>query len=193
MNFTLEHLKNETIGDWRIETFEIPENFAKMRNFFIKNPLMKLEGGIYKKLVNKLDGVIMSNTPMEQRTHIKAINKAQGNVLVAGLGLGMYLQNIKDKEEVTSITVVEKSKEVIELVAKYFKDCQKIRIVNEDIFNYTPDIKFDFAFLDIWSDISEDNLVEFNILREKFKEIPEIICWSEDIIELNKLLEESSL
>lgn len=189
MNFTLEHLKNETIGDWRIETFEIPENFAKMRNFFIKNPLMKLEGGIYKKLVNKLDGVIMSNTPMEQRTHIKAINKAQGNVLVAGLGLGMYLQNIKDKEDVTSITVVEKSKEVIELVAKYFKDCQKIRIVNEDIFNYTPDIKFDFAFLDIWSDISEDNLVEFDILREKFKEIPEIICWSEDIIELNKLLE----
>ena len=193
MNFTLEHLKNETIGDWRIETFEIPENFAKMRNFFIKNPLMKLEGGIYKKLVNKLDGVIMSNTPMEQRTHIKAINKTQGNVLVAGLGLGMYLQNIKDKEDVTSITVVEKSKEVIELVAKYFKDCQKIRIVNEDIFNYTPDIKFDFAFLDIWSDISEDNLVEFDILGEKFKDIQEIICWSEDIIELNKLLEESSL
>ncbi|WP_294660699.1 hypothetical protein [uncultured Fusobacterium sp.] len=189
MNFTLEHLKNETIGDWRIETFEIPENFAKMRNFFIKNPLMKLEGGIYKKLVNKLDGVIMSNTPMEQRTHIKAINKARGNVLVAGLGLGMYLQNIKDKEEVISITVVEKSKEVIELVAKYFKDCQKIKIVNEDIFNYTPDIKFDFAFLDIWSDISEDNLVEFDILREKFKDIQEIICWSEDIIELNKLLE----
>ena len=190
MNFTLEHLKNETIGDWRIETFEIPENFAKMRNFFIKNPLMKLEGGIYKKLVNKNYGIVMSNTPMEQRTHIEAINKAQGNVLVAGLGLGMYLQNIKDKEEVTSITVVEKSKEVIELVAKYFKDCQKIRIVNEDIFNYTPDIKFNFAFLDIWSDISEDNLVEFDILREKFKEIQEIICWSEDIIELNKLLEE---
>lgn len=189
MNFTLEHLKNETIGDWRIETFEIPENFAKMRNFFIKNPLMKLEGGIYKKLVNKNYGIVMSNTPMEQRTHIEPINKAQGNVLVAGLGLGMYLQNIKDKEEVISITVVEKSKEVIELVAKYFKDCQKIRIVNEDIFNYTPDIKFDFAFLDIWSDISEDNLVEFDILREKFKDIQEIICWSEDIIELNKLLE----
>lgn len=190
MNFTLEHLKNETIGDWRIETFEIPENFAKMRNFFIKNPLMKLEGGIYKKLVNKLDGVIMSNTPMERKTHIEAINKAKGNVLVAGLGLGMYLQNIKDKEEVTSITVIEKSKEVIELIAKYFKDCQKIKIINEDIFNYTPDIKFNFAFLDIWSDISEDNLVEFDILREKFKEIQEIICWSEDIIELNKLLEE---
>lgn len=190
MNFNLEHLKDEKIGDWRIETFEIPEDYARMRNVFIRNPLMKLEGGIYKKLINRIDGVVMSNTPMERKTHIEAINKAKGNVLVAGLGLGMYLQNIKDKEEVTSITVIEKSKEVIELIAKYFKDCQKIKIINEDIFNYTPDIKFEFAFLDIWSDISEDNLVEFDILREKFKEIPEIICWSEDIIELNKLLEE---
>lgn len=190
MNFNLEYLKDEKIGDWRIETFEIPEDYARMRNVFIKNPLMKLEGGIYKKLINRIDGVVMSNTPMERKTHIEAINKAKGNVLVAGLGLGMYLQNIKDKEEVTSITVIEKSKEVIELIAKYFKDCQKIKIINEDIFNYTPDIKFEFAFLDIWSDISEDNLVEFDILREKFKDIPEIICWSEDIIELNKLLEE---
>lgn len=190
MNFNLEYLKDEKIGDWRIETVEIPEDYARMRNFFIKNPLMKLEGGIYKKLINRIDGVVMSNTPMERKTHIEAINKAKGNVLVAGLGLGMYLQNIKDKEEVTSITVIEKSKEVIELIAKYFKDCQKIKIINEDIFNYTPDIKFEFAFLDIWSDISEDNLVEFDILREKFKDIPEIICWSEDIIELNKLLEE---
>lgn len=190
MNFNLEHLKDEKIGDWRIETFEIPEDYARMRNVFIKNPLMKLEGGIYKKLINRIDGVVMSNTPMERKTHIEAINKAKGNVLVSGLGLGMYLQNIKDKEEVTSITVIEKSKEVIELIAKYFKDCQKIKIINEDIFNYTPDIKFEFAFLDIWSDISEDNLVEFDILREKFKEIPEIICWSEDIIELNRLLEE---
>jgi hypothetical protein len=190
MNFNLEYLKDEKIGDWRIETVEIPEDYARMRNVFIKNPLMKLEGGIYKKLINRIDGVVMSNTPMERKTHIEAINKAKGNVLVAGLGLGMYLQNIKDKEEVTSITVIEKSKEVIELIAKYFKDCQKIKIINEDIFNYTPDIKFEFAFLDIWSDISEDNLVEFDILREKFKDIPEIICWSEDIIELNKLLEE---
>ena len=190
MNFNLTHLKDEQIGGWRIETFEIPEEYARMRNIFIKNPLMKLEGGIYKKLINRIDGVVMSNTPMERKTHIEAINKAKGNVLVAGLGLGMYLQNIKDKKEVTSITVVEESKEVIELIAKYFKDCQKIRIINEDIFNYTPDIKFEFAFLDIWSDISEDNLVEFDILREKFKEIPEIICWSEDIIELNKLLKE---
>lgn len=129
MNFNLDHLKDERIGDWVIQTFEIPEEYARMRNIFIKNPLMKLEGGTYKKLVNKNYGIVMSNTPMERKTHIEAINKAKGNVLVAGLGLGMYLQNIKDKEEVTSITVVEKSKVVIELIAKYFKDCQKIKII----------------------------------------------------------------
>lgn len=182
MNFDLSYIEDEQIGEWKVATFEIPKDYTIMRNVFIENPLMKLEPGVYKKLVSEKLGIVMSNTPMEQKTHIEAIDKAKGNVLVAGLGLGMYLQNIKDKEEVTSITVIEKSKEVIEIIGKYYTDCDKIKIINEDIFNYIPNIKFDFAFLDIWPDISKDNLVEFDILRKKFNSIPEIICWSEELL-----------
>lgn len=108
MNFSLDYLKDERINDWKIETFEIPEYYARLRNFFEKNYLMHLEPGKFKKLTYK-GNIIMSNTAMEQKTHIEAINKAKGNVLVAGLGLGMYLQNIKDKKEVTNIIVIEKS------------------------------------------------------------------------------------
>lgn len=100
----------------------------------------------------------------------------------------MYLQNIKGKKEVISITVIEKSKEVIELIGKYYKDNKKIKIINEDIFNYTSDIRFDFAFFDIWSDISNENLKEFRKLKRKFKNIPNMIFWSEDIIKINQIL-----
>ena len=148
---------------------------------------MKLKAGKYKKLTNK-KGIVMSNTLMEQKTHIKAINNAHGNVLVAGLGLGMFLHNIKDKKNIESIIVVEYSKEVIQIVGKYFKEYDKIKIINNNIFDYIPNIKFDFAFFDIWSDISEENRKDFQILKEKFSEINEIICWSEDILDIDKTL-----
>lgn len=187
MDFKLNYLNDEKIGDWEISSFKIDEFYAKARNLFIKNPLMKLKAGEYKKLTNK-NGIVMSNTPMEQITHIKAINNAHGNVLVAGLGLGMYLYNIKDKKNIESITVVEYSDEVIQMVGKYFKKYDKIKIINDNIFDYIPNIKYDFAFFDIWSDISEENRKEFQILKEKFSEIKEIICWSEDILDIDKIL-----
>lgn len=187
MDFELSFLKEEKIGEWEISSFEIDEFYAKPRNLFIKNPLMKLKAGKYKKLTNK-KGIVMSNTLMEQKTHIKAINNAHGNVLVAGLGLGMFLHNIKDKKNIESIIVVEYSKEVIQIVGKYFKEYDKIKIINNNIFDYIPNIKFDFAFFDIWSDISEENRKDFQILKEKFSEINEIICWSEDILDIDKTL-----
>lgn len=187
MDFKLSFLKEEKIGDWEISSFKIDEFYAKARNLFIKNPLMKLKAGEYKKLTNK-NSIVMSNTPMEQITHIKAINNARGNILVAGLGLGMYLYNIKDKKNIESITVVEYSDEVIQMVGKYFKEYDKIKIIKDNIFDYIPNIKYDFAFFDIWSDISEENRKDFQILKEKFSEIKEIICWSEDILDIDKTL-----
>ena len=187
MDFKLSFLKEEKIGDWEISSFKIDEFYAKARNLFIKNPLMKLKAGEYKKLTNK-NSIVMSNTPMEQITHIKAINNARGNILVAGLGLGMYLYNIKDKKNIESITVVEYSDEVIQMVGKYFKEYDKIKIIKDNIFDYIPNIKYDFAFFDIWSDISEENRKDFQILKEKFSEIKEIICWSEDILDIDKIL-----
>ena len=187
MDFKLNYLNDEKIGDWEISSFKIDEFYAKARNLFIKNPLMKLKAGEYKKLTNK-NCIVMSNTPMEQITHIKAINNAHGNVLIAGLGLGMFLHNIKNKKNIESITVIEYSNEVIQMVGKYFKEYDKIKIINENIFDYIPNIKFDFAFFDIWSDISEENRKDFQILKEKFSEINEIICWSEDILDIDKTL-----
>ena len=184
MKIDLGFIKDEKIGKTKVETFEITEQdsfYSKLRAQLNNKPEQIIEPGHYKRLIID-DEVVMSNTKMEIETHLEAINKAKGNILVAGLGLGMYLTAIKDKPEVKSITVIEYSKDIIELTGKYYND-DKIKIINDDIFKYETDEKFDLIWLDIWTYFDEDNLKEMELLRNKFsKNSNEILCWSEDIL-----------
>lgn len=185
MQINLDFLKDEKVGRYSIETIKISEKEAEFQNIrcIINNrPEQMVQPGTFKVL--KENGSIwMSNTLMEVKTHQEAIKKAKGKVLVAGLGLGMYLTAIKDKLEVEEIVVVEKSKDIISLTGKYFKDNKKIKIVNTDIFKYQTKEKFDFIWLDIWQDICADNLKEMKKLKNKFKDnSTDILCWSENIL-----------
>ncbi len=67
---------------------------------------------------NKL---VMSDTPDEKRDHIVPVNKAKGNCLIAGLGIGMVLNAIALKKEVIHIDVIEISQDVIDLVSPYYE------------------------------------------------------------------------
>ena len=60
--------------------------------------------------------LIMSNTPAEVNDHYKFIQKAQGKVLIGGLGLGMVLKCLLDKKDVMKVVVVEQSPDVIKLL-----------------------------------------------------------------------------
>jgi hypothetical protein len=57
--------------------------------------------------------LMMSDTRMEHYTNYKVVREARGNVLIAGLGLGMILHPILAKKEVLSVTVIEKYADVI--------------------------------------------------------------------------------
>lgn len=63
---------------------------------------------------------------------------------------------IQDKEDVKQITVVEKNREVIELVGKQLPLNQKVNIVNDDVFEYKPLLKYNAIYMDIWNYINED-------------------------------------
>lgn len=184
MKINLDFIKDETLGAYSIETLNITPREAEFQNLrcIINNrPEQMVEAGQFKVLKENKE-IWMSNTLMEVKTHQEAISRARGNILVAGLGLGMFLTAIKDKKEVNKITVIEKSKEVIELVGKYYQD-KKIKIVNTDIFQYKTKEKFDFIWLDIWADICNDNLKEMETLKNKFsKNSKDILCWSEEIL-----------
>ena len=105
----------------------------------------------------------MTLTPVDLDTCDFAIAAAHGKVVTFGLGLGYYAYMVSEKDNVDSITVVEKSEKVIELFKKYilpqFSHPEKVRIVNADAFEYAektmPGEMFDYAFVDTWRDASD--------------------------------------
>jgi len=121
----------------------------------------------WRLLVN--GSIMMSNAEYEERTCAEAVFNATGDVLIAGLGLGMVLPPILAKPEVKSVTVVEINPDVIALVADAYKH-PKLTVVQGDIFTWTPakGQQFDFIWFDIWADICGDNLPEMARLSRRF-------------------------
>ena len=105
----------------------------------------------------------MTLTPVDLDTCDDAISEAHGRVVTFGLGLGYFAYMASEKIEVESVTVVEKSPDVIRLFEKYilpqFKNAKKIRIIESDAFEYAENVMpgehFDFAFVDTWRDSSD--------------------------------------
>ena len=51
---------------------------------------------------------------------------------------------------------MKKNKEVIELIQKQLPLNEKVKIINEDVFNYKPTQKFNTIYMDIWNYINKD-------------------------------------
>lgn len=105
----------------------------------------------------------MTLTPVDLDTSEEAIKAAAGKVVTFGLGLGYYAYMVSEKEAVESITVIEKSPDVIRLFKKHilpqFPHKEKVKIVEADAFEYAekqmPSEHFDIAFVDTWRDASD--------------------------------------
>lgn len=114
---------------------------------------------------------VMSNTPSEMETNIEFVNNANGHVLIAGLGLGMVLLAIQDKETVKSITVIERFKDVIQLVSTQLPLNKKVSIIHANIYNWIPenDMKYDTIYFDIWDTMEPEDFLKLLKLKERFK------------------------
>ena len=144
-----EILEDKKVGDFELSHFEIGEKD------FIAMYRMGISAGRYVKLSHKGE-CVMSDTDMEKRTNSSFVINAHGKVLIGGLGIGLILLAIQDKEEVGHITVVEKNKEVIELVGSQLPLNSKVHIVHDDVFEYKPLFKYNKIYMDIWNYINSD-------------------------------------
>ncbi len=103
----------------------------------------------------------MSITPNEINTMKQDINDSFGNVLVIGVGMLYFPYMISFKDNVKSITVIDISKEVIELAESVllpqFKNRDKINLINADAFKFLDNLdkNYDFIYIDIWHDVSD--------------------------------------
>jgi hypothetical protein len=73
---------------------------------------------------------------------------AQGDVLVSGLGFGILALWLCGKPEVTSVTVVEFSEDVIKLFKESNDVPNKLKIINDNIITYETDKMYDTILLD---------------------------------------------
>ena len=104
----------------------------------------------------------MSITPNEINTMQRDIEDAFGDVCTFGLGMGYFAYMCAIKDNVKSVCIVEKDKDVIELfkecILPYFEENakKKIEIIEDDAFLYAKkNIKKDFIFVDLWHDVSD--------------------------------------
>jgi len=115
------------------------------------------------------DTLVMSDTPAEMRDHYEAVRQAKGSCLINGLGIGMVLKNILLNPDVTDVTVVEISQDLIDLVAPHYVD-QRLTIVCADAFAYKPPKGkvYDMVWHDIFDTICADNLEDMKRLHRKY-------------------------
>ena len=133
---------------------------------------MHMREGEYVKLIVNGE-LMMSDTYMERETNREFIRNAHGRVMIAGLGIGLILENLRDKVAdgiVTSIVVYEKYQDVIDLVGNRYNDLP-IEIRREDILEYKPQKgeMYDTIYFDIWPTISTDNLKDISMLHQRWK------------------------
>lgn len=156
-----------------IEVSEADASFSRMRQAATGGREQAVRPGKYAQLFvgNQL---MMSDTQMERDTNRDFVRQARGNVLIAGLGVGMILVPILKKANVGTVLVVEKHQDVIDLVSPSFKEAiedDRLVILREDIFTMELEKSwsFDTIYFDIWPNITTRNLKEMAVLHKRFR------------------------
>jgi len=156
-------------GDWIVEKFVVPKKSLEGSKCAMVG--RDVPPGEYTRLVYRGWDTVMSDTPAEVKDHLPFFWKVEDcgtDILMNGLGLGIALQAVL-LCDIKSVTVIEKSIDVISLVFPYFDD-QRIRIIHEDAFEYNPPkgMKYSHVWHDIWTNICSDNLPEMKKLKCKY-------------------------
>ena len=182
----VEVIPEGSLGEASVTHFEVtPEDaqFTLLRAVAKGRPQEFVYPGHYARLQVR-HCLMMTDTQMERKTNAEFLRRARGKVLVAGLGLGMILHPILQADDVTSVLVVEKYKDVIDLVGPHVRQFPgadtKLKIVQGDIFEWKPDLSdlpFNSIYFDIWACQSPDTLVEMKKLHRRAAKWKAPGCW----------------
>ncbi|MBE6571702.1 MAG: hypothetical protein E7656_05610 [Ruminococcaceae bacterium] len=194
-NIKLDHIRS---GGWTLE-----KKSYKPYELFVFDDLKKMPDGRIIPQVGFFDKKFqypcilqdgrewMLVTPNEINTMKKPIEKAHGRVLTYGLGLGYFAYMASLKENVTSVTVIERDKCAIELFEKHilpqFDGKEKIKVVEFDALFFAAEQKsknsaeYDFVFADVWHDPS-DGCDVYLLLKSLERGDTEYAYWIEDTI-----------
>lgn len=198
------NLPEGRLGPYRIETKIEPANtrlcVVSMRNAIFMGlkpcemrhgrPLVIHKLRYHRRNDEANHGVWMTTLPQEVEQHRRQLKHAHGHVLVGGLGLGLAVGILHDNPAVQSITVIEKSKHVIDLVEPYLPAARfSTKVIHDDLFKWLVaaralgHVGFDFAFYDIWETTGQMVLTTHTMPLRRLSiglvEQDQIECWNE--------------
>lgn len=92
-----------------------------------------------------------------------------GMVLVAGLGLGLVTHELLNNIDVDSITVIEKNKDVIDLISPLLPKAENVKfeIIKDDFYIFINETnkQFDRIIIDLWTTGSREETIR--VLNEE--------------------------
>ena len=139
-----------TSGNWEVANYT---NTTTDKQWQIYLQMKGKSDSSYKVLLkNNCPMPVMQDSHGEYREHQWLWDNATGDVLIGGLGLGMVNSALMANPNVTSVTIVENSQDVIDLV---WDDCAKdntFTLVTADIETWTPPsgTTYDVGWFDTW-------------------------------------------
>jgi len=153
---------NGESGDFKIQNCTTTTGEGSWLNYV---NYKQLTGGPYTVLYQKMYGHwlnIMQDTEAEYSEHDWLMSRLSGDILIGGLGIGMINIPLLASSDITSVTIVEKNQDVIDLVwANCAKD-DRFTIVCDDINTWDPDAtdglpttSWDVGWFDTWLTFDE--------------------------------------
>ena len=162
----------------------IPDNYNALLMGFETREIITDHEYIYYDL-NRKDHCIMGSALEIIFTQYVPYQRARGNVLLGGFGLGILAKMLCDKEDVTSVTSIEYSGDVIKLCS--FND-EKLTLIENDFYSFVKNTdltKYDYIYVDTFTS-SDDNTTysEMIIPMKKYllENYPHVMAdfWQED-------------
>lgn len=154
MNRIKVNIPEGTSGDWYIKTVT-GDGSSIYEDAWGKPIAGKSEPhGEYTFLMHKKWAFVMQDTYHEYLEHEPLWSGATGNVLIGGLGLGLVNHVLINIPNITSVTIVEKHQEVIDLVWDHCPKDARFTLVHADIHTWNPPqgMTWDYAWFDTFTD-----------------------------------------
>jgi len=145
---------------------------------------IKENKGVHRLIIDEVPVMYDSKLEIEQME--EGARLAFGDVLIGGLGFGIIQKILLENPKVKSITTIEISQEVIDLIKKENPELfnEKHKVIRDDFYSFCQktDLKFDYVYGDIWSSVP--NIDDWN----KFEENTELVkkeggiidCWGKE-------------
>jgi spermidine synthase len=177
------------VVDQRSSKVIIDPNILKLYNY-----TFDLESEHTVFLSTKIQGkeqCVMASHLFERLTNQNFIDNAKGDIIIFGLGLGLVIFPLLNDSEITSITVVDNSIDIIDNIGPIIKSYDinnKLTLINGDAFTYYQQLneaKFDVMYFDYWNYVDETIQNDMYTLKELYKnnikEAGQIMYWCEDL------------